>query len=70
MVPILEASGLKYNHDFFCGYSPERINPGDKTKSVSDIVKITSGSNEKTSRIIKNVYSEIIDAGILQCKLL
>tara|TARA_Y100000022_G_C13254071_1_gene378720 strand:- start:1188 stop:2453 length:1266 start_codon:yes stop_codon:yes gene_type:complete len=64
MVPILEASGLKYNHDFFCGYSPERINPGDKTKSVSDIVKITSGSNEKASRIIHNVYSEIIDAGI------
>ena len=63
MVPILENSGLKYNHDFFCGYSPERINPGDKTKSVSDIVKITSGSNEKVSKIVDSVYSEIIKAG-------
>ena len=63
MVPILETSGLKYNHDFFCGYSPERINPGDKTKSVSDIVKITSGSNEKVSKIVDSVYSEIIKAG-------
>ena len=63
--PILEKnSGLKINVDFFLGYSPERINPGDKKKRVTDIVKITSGSNSKSSKIIAKLYSLIIKAGI------
>lgn len=63
-VPILEKeSGLIYNKDFFCGYSPERINPGDKINTISTIVKVTSGSNEETSKIVDNLYSSIIKAG-------
>ena len=63
-VPILEKiSKLKYNKDFFCGYSPERINPGDKKYTISNIKKITSGSNLKVARIIDDLYSEIIIAG-------
>tara|TARA_B100000686_G_C16775376_1_gene968058 strand:+ start:1045 stop:2346 length:1302 start_codon:yes stop_codon:yes gene_type:complete len=63
-VPILEKiSGLKYNIDFFCGYSPERINPGDEKHKLSSIVKITSGSNSKISTYIDNVYKSIITAG-------
>jgi UDP-N-acetyl-D-glucosamine/UDP-N-acetyl-D-galactosamine dehydrogenase len=62
--PVLERiSGLKFNKDFFCGYSPERINPGDKTRKISDIIKVTSGSNKKTSLTIDNFYKEIISAG-------
>jgi len=63
-VPILEkTSGLAYNVDFFCGYSPERINPGDKKRKLSNIKKVVSGSNLKVSKIIDNLYSEIITAG-------
>ena len=63
-VPILEKeSGLIYNQDFFCGYSPERINPGDKINTLSKIVKVTSGSNNKTSEFVDNLYSKIIVAG-------
>ena len=63
--PILEKnSGLKINKDLFLGYSPERINPGDKKKRIKDIVKITSGSNLKTSNIVSKLYSLIIKAGI------
>ena len=63
-VPILEkTSGLVYNIDFFCGYSPERINPGDKKRKLSNIKKVVSGSNLKVSKIINNLYSEIITAG-------
>tara|TARA_B100001769_G_C22075353_1_gene579040 strand:+ start:263 stop:1510 length:1248 start_codon:yes stop_codon:yes gene_type:complete len=63
-VPILEKhSGLKYNIDFFCGYSPERINPGDKKRKLSNIKKVVSGSNSKISKIINDLYSEIITAG-------
>ena len=63
-VPILEnGSGLLFNVDFFCGYSPERINPGDKEHTIRDIIKITSGSTEKSSLFIDSVYREIIDAG-------
>ena len=63
-VPILEkTSGLVYNVDFFCGYSPERINPGDKKRKLSNIKKVVSGSNLKVSKIINNLYSEIITAG-------
>ena len=51
-VPLLEKeSGMKYNKDFFCGYSPERINPGDKKRTVTKIVKVTSGSNSKVAQI-------------------
>ena len=63
-VPELEKSGLKYNRDFFCGYSPERINPGDDSKSLRSITKIVSGSNKKTALFLKELYSTIIDAGI------
>lgn len=63
-VPILEKeSKLKYNKDFFCGYSPERINPGDKKRTLTKIVKITSGSNPKIGSIIDKLYSSIITAG-------
>jgi len=63
-VPILEeTSGLKLNIDFFCGYSPERINPGDKDHRLVDIVKVTSGSNEIAADLIDSVYKKIIKAG-------
>ena len=63
-VPILEnQSNLTYNIDFFCGYSPERISPGDKSKSLEKIVKITSGSNLKTTNFVDNLYKKIIKAG-------
>ena len=63
-VPLLEQkSGLKYNKDFFCGYSPERINPGDKKRTVTKIVKITSGSNKKTADTVDEIYKSIIKAG-------
>jgi UDP-N-acetyl-D-galactosamine dehydrogenase len=62
-VPVLEKSGLKYNKDFFCGYSPERINPGDSSKSLRSITKIVSGSNKKTALFLNKLYSNIIDAG-------
>jgi len=62
--PILEKiSGFTYNQDFFCGYSPERINPGDKKHRLTNIKKITSGSNEKTANFIDELYNEIIIAG-------
>ena len=64
-VPILEEkSGLKYNQDFFCGYSPERINPGDKVNTLTNIKKITSGSNIKTANFVKILYESIIKAGV------
>ena len=63
-VPILETnSGLKLNVDFFCGYSPERINPGDKIHSIDKIIKVTSGSNKYSLKIIDNFYKSIIPAG-------
>ena len=63
-VPILEKkSALKYGEDFFCGYSPERINPGDKQRTLTDIVKVISASNEKTLETIKRLYGSIISAG-------
>lgn len=62
--PILEEiSGLKFNKDFYCGYSPERINPGDKVHTVSEITKITSGSTPEVAIIIDNLYKKIINAG-------
>jgi UDP-N-acetyl-D-galactosamine dehydrogenase len=63
-VPILESvSGLKYNKDFFCGYSPERINPGDREHNITTIKKITSGSNHETAEKIDLLYNSIIKAG-------
>jgi UDP-N-acetyl-D-galactosamine dehydrogenase len=63
-VPILEKlSGLKYNVDFFCGYSPERINPGDKLHRVSSIKKVTSGSTPEIAEKVDNLYKKIITAG-------
>ena len=63
-VPILEkASGLKFNRDFFCGYSPERINPGDPNRRISMITKVTSGSTTEVARIIDGLYQQIITAG-------
>ncbi|MFN3793382.1 MAG: nucleotide sugar dehydrogenase [Chitinophagaceae bacterium] len=64
MVPVLESvSSLKYNIDFFCGYSPERINPGDKEHTVTNILKITSGSTEEVADYVDNLYRSIIVAG-------
>ena len=63
-VPILEkTSGLKFNKDFFVGYSPERINPGDKEKTVDKILKITSGSTPKIADKVDEIYASIITAG-------
>jgi len=63
-VPILEEkSGLKFNIDFFCGYSPERINPGDKKNRLTNIRKITSGSTPEVAEKIDNLYRSIIIAG-------
>lgn len=63
-VPALEkASGLKFNIDFFCGYSPERINPGDKKYTVTKIVKITSGSTPEAAILVNDLYKSIITAG-------
>lgn len=63
-VPILEKfSGLKYNADFFCGYSPERINPGDKVHTVTKILKVTSGSTPEVAKKVDDLYKSIIVAG-------
>ena len=63
-VPILERnSSLKFNADFFCGYSPERINPGDKERNVTSIKKVTSGSTPEISDIVDDLYNSIITAG-------
>ena len=62
-VPLLEESGLKFNKDFFCGYSPERINPGDKEHTVTKIKKITSGSTPEIADKVDEVYRSIITAG-------
>ena len=63
-VPLLEKySGLKFNKDFYCGYSPERINPGDKSHRLTDIKKVTSGSNKDVTIEIDMLYREIIKAG-------
>lgn len=63
-VPELEkASGMKFNIDFFCGYSPERINPGDKEHTVKKILKVTSGSTLEIAQTINDLYKSIITAG-------
>jgi UDP-N-acetyl-D-glucosamine/UDP-N-acetyl-D-galactosamine dehydrogenase len=63
-VPVLEkASGLRFNQDFFCGYSPERINPGDKQHRLATIRKVTSGSTPAVADVVDALYNEIITAG-------
>ncbi|WP_207425872.1 nucleotide sugar dehydrogenase [Pedobacter sp. SYSU D00535] len=63
-VPVLEkASGLRFNIDFFAGYSPERINPGDKEHTVANILKITSGSTQKVADVVDRLYGSVIIAG-------
>ena len=63
-IPVLEkVSGLKFNEDFFAGYSPERINPGDKLHTVEKIKKITSGSTPETAELIDRTYASVISAG-------
>ncbi|MBP7900359.1 MAG: Vi polysaccharide biosynthesis UDP-N-acetylglucosamine C-6 dehydrogenase TviB [Gammaproteobacteria bacterium] len=62
-VPLLENSGLKFNEDFYCGYSPERINPGDKQHRVTNILKVTSGSTPLVADFVDALYQSIIVAG-------
>ncbi|WP_168405052.1 Vi polysaccharide biosynthesis UDP-N-acetylglucosamine C-6 dehydrogenase TviB [Acinetobacter indicus] len=63
-IPVLEkVSGLKFNQDFFAGYSPERINPGDKLHRVTNILKITSGSTPEVAEFVDQVYNLVIEAG-------
>lgn len=63
-IPIIErVSGLRYNIDFFAGYSPERINPGDKDRPINKIVKVTSGSTPEVADFVDELYGQIIDAG-------
>ncbi|WP_288356584.1 Vi polysaccharide biosynthesis UDP-N-acetylglucosamine C-6 dehydrogenase TviB [uncultured Cycloclasticus sp.] len=63
-VPIIEqASGLRFNVDFYCGYSPERINPGDKTRRLTNILKVTSGSTPAIATMVDELYQSIITAG-------
>lgn len=63
-VPVLESgSGLKFNKDFFVGFSPERVNPGDDAHSITNIVKVTSGSTEESAKLIDAFYSTFITAG-------
>jgi UDP-N-acetyl-D-galactosamine dehydrogenase len=63
-VPVLEKySGLKFNQDFYCGYSPERINPGDKVNTLTKIKKVTSGSTPEIAQLVDQLYKSIITAG-------
>ena len=63
-VPVLEEfSRLKYNQDFYCGYSPERINPGDKVHTLTKIIKVTAGSTPEVATIVDHLYASIISAG-------
>jgi len=58
-----KVSGLKFNKDFFCGYSPERINPGDKNHTVTKILKVTSGSTPEIGKVVDDLYKSVITAG-------
>lgn len=63
-VPVLEKySGMKFNQDFYCGYSPERINPGDKVNTLTKIKKVTSGSTQEIAEVVDSLYRNIIEAG-------
>jgi UDP-N-acetyl-D-galactosamine dehydrogenase len=66
-VPVLEKhSGLVFNQDFFVGYSPERINPGDATRSLSSIVKVVAGSTPEATQMVATIYRSIIEAGVFE----
>jgi UDP-N-acetyl-D-galactosamine dehydrogenase len=66
-VPVLEKhSGLVFNQDFFVGYSPERINPGDATRSLSSIVKVVAGSTPEATQMVASIYKSIIEAGVCE----
>ena len=68
-VPVLEnTSKLKYNFDFYCGYSPERINPGDKKHTIEKIIKVTSGSLPKIADEVDKLYASVIKAGTFKAK--
>lgn len=68
-IPILEKeSGLKFQEDFKVGYSPERINPGDKINTLTNIIKIVSGSDDEALEVIASIYREIIKPGIYKAK--
>ena len=68
-VPVLEeGSGLKFNLDFFCGYSPERINPGDREHTLSTVVKVTSGSTKIVADAIDDLYGQIVSAGTFKAE--
>lgn len=63
-IPVIEKeSGLKFNQDFYAGYSPERINPGDKEHRVTTILKVTSGSTPEIAEFVDDLYKSIITAG-------
>jgi len=63
--PLLEeGSGLKYNEEFFCGFSPERINPSDREHTIENVVKIVAGSTPETGKVMQKLYSSIVKAGI------
>ncbi len=63
-VPLLEqGSGLIFNEDFFCGYSPERINPGDKEHRLVNILKVTSGSTKESAKFVDEFYASFVTAG-------
>lgn len=67
-VPVLEkTSNFKFNADFFCGYSPERINPGDKKNKLTNILKVTSGSTPDVAEVVDSLYGSIIKAGTHKC---
>jgi len=66
-VPVLEKhSGLIFNQDFFVGYSPERINPGDATRSLTSIVKVVAGSTPEATQMVASIYQSIIEAGVYE----
>jgi UDP-N-acetyl-D-galactosamine dehydrogenase len=68
-VPLLEeSSGLKYGEDFKVGYSPERVNPGDKEHTFSKIIKVVSGMDEESLEVISNVYNEVVTAGVYEAE--
>ncbi len=70
-VPILEKfSGLKYNRDFYCSYSPERINPGDKKNNINNITKLVSSSSKQSLNKISKIYRSVIKAKVFECKSL
>lgn len=68
-IPLIEEkSGLKYNKDFYVGYSPERINPGDKKNTISSVVKVIAGGNKKTLDLLYKIYSKIVLAGVYRAE--